>query len=210
MKDLLRIASFAGYLAFGLLVAWRSRKSQAAASSRAVNAFLAYTLLTGFGAGLLQRDLWPFSNWPLVAGLQRATVQLPRLAVIDRLGTEHQVDYRAWQPFVSDELLGWADGRFLELGSADRDRAADFLVEVADRGRRQAAKGQPVGSFTHLWGPLTAPYFLLHPKLWQSPATTPLEPFIGLRLYRDAWNLEERSRTPDAIQRVLIYEYRRP
>ena len=209
MKDVLRIGCIAGFVVLGLAAAWREQTSPAA-HRRAVNAFLVYTLLTSFGAGLLQRDLWPFSNWPLVAGIQRPVVQQPRLVAVDRLGTEQAVDYRAWQPFVSDELLAWADGRFFKLGPADRDKAADFLVELSEHNRQQATREKQVGSFDRFWGPLSAPYFLLHPRVWSSSATVPPQPLVGLRLYREKWNIEERARTPQSVERLLVYEYRRP
>jgi hypothetical protein len=119
------------------------------------------------------------------------------------------VDYRAWQPFVSDELLAWMNGRFLQLPPADRDLAADYLVGLAARGAEKAARGEPIGYFDRFWGPLAAPYFLLHSKWWASPADVPGEPLVGLRLYHDTWNLQERRANPDAVERSIQYEYRR-
>jgi rRNA processing protein Gar1 len=162
------------------------------------------------GAGLLQRDLWPFSNWPLVAGIQPLTAQHARLLAVDRHGREYDVDYRAWEPFPSDELIAWANRRLLELDRKDRDRAADFLVDLVERARISAREGRRVGYVDRAWGRLAAPYFLLHPEWWRSPSTTPPEPLVGVRLYHETWNLDERRANPSAVRRSLVYGYSRP
>ena len=209
MRDIIRVCVFGGYVAMGILVAWRSRTSRALQYRRAIDAFLIYTLAVSFAAGLTQHDMWPFSNWPLVAAIQPPVARQTRLVVVDREGQERNVDYRAWQPFVIDELLGWADGRLLQLEPADQDRAADFLVGLVERGAAQAARGDGVGYFNRVWGPLAARAFLLHPRLWDDPRAVPPQPLSGLRFYREKWNLEERLRNPSAVERVIMYEYRR-
>jgi hypothetical protein len=208
MKDLLRVGVFGGYVMLGLCAAWGAYARRGSGiSRRLVNLFLVYTLIVSFGAGLLQKDFWPFSNWPLVANLHPPVVRYTRLVAVDAQGREHDVDYRAWQPFVIEELLGWADSRLVMLDAADRDRAAAFLVGLAERGREQAARSGRVGYFDRLWGPLAAPYFLLHDKRWTSAATAPSSPLVGLRLYHERWNLEERRVNPSAKERSLVYEY---
>ena len=154
--------------------------------------------------------MWPFSTWPLVAGIQGPVANHSRLVAIDRNGVEHNIDYRAWQPFVVEELQAWADKRLLRLRPEDRTRAAEFMVQLVERGRQAAIEGRTVGYFDRFWGPLAAPYFLLHPKWWSSLSTTPREPLVGIRLYRESWNLQERRTAPSAIERSLVFEYLRP
>jgi hypothetical protein len=38
----------------------------------------------------------------------------------------------------------------------------------------------------------------------------PGKPFVGLRLYRETWSVEERQRDPRSVTRKLVYEYRAP
>ena len=209
MKQGLQLCVFAGYVSIGLLSAWRGQISPDGGGRRVVTIFLLYTLVASCGAGLLQRDLWPFSNWPLVAGIQPLTVQHARLVAVDRRGREHNVDYRAWEPFPSDELIAWANRRFLELSPADRDRAADFLVERIERARLSAREGRRVGYFDRVWGPFAAPYFLLHPDWWSSPTRTPPDPLVGIRLYHETWQVDQRRSDPSAVQRSLVYGYLR-
>ena len=208
MKDLVRIGAVSGFVLLGLMAAWAAHAWRGGAiGRRMVNVFLLYTLCLSFGAGLLQKDFWPFSNWPLVANLHPPVVRYSRLVAVDAQGREYDVDYRAWQPFVIEELLGWADSRLLPLAPPDRDQAGAFLVALAERGRQRAARGERVGYFDRLWGPFTAPYFLLHDKLWASPDTTPPVALVGVRLYHESWNLEERRVSPSVVQRSLVYEY---
>ena len=125
---------------------------------------------------------------------------------VDRLGREHDVDARAWQPFVSEELLAWTSRRMLELEPANRDRAGEYLVGLVEQGRQDARRGH-VGYFDRIWGPLAAPYFLLHPKWWSPPSSAPSEPLVGFRLYTESWNLDERRTRPSAVHRTLEYQY---
>ena len=69
MRDLIRLGVFGGFVGLGVLVALASWRSGSPWSRRASNVFLTYTLIVSFGAGILQRDFWPFSTWPLVAAL---------------------------------------------------------------------------------------------------------------------------------------------
>lgn len=205
VTDVVRVCGIAGYVVLGLVAAWRARAG--AGARAAINAFLLYTLAVSFGAGLLQHEMWPFSTWPLVAGIQGPMAQQSRLVAVDRSGVEHNVDYRAWQPFVWEELQAWADKRLPRLGREDQAQAAEFIVQLAEQGRQAALAGRTVGYFDRLWGPLTAPYFLLHPQWWSSPAQTPREPLVGIRVYRESWNLQERRTAPSAVRRSLMFEY---
>ncbi len=210
MTDILRVCGIAGYVALGLFAAWRAHAPAGARGRGSINAFLLYTLTVSFAAGLFQREMWPFSTWPLVAGIQGPSANHSRLVAVDRAGVEHNVDYRAWQPFVVEELQAWAGRELLRLGPEDRTRAAEFMVQLAEQGRQDARAGRTVGYFDRLWGPLAAPYFLLHPKWWSVPGTTPPTPLVGIRLYRESWNLEQRRTDPSAVQRSLVFEYLRP
>ena len=210
MTDILRVCGIAGYVAVGLFAVWRAHAPSGAGGRGAINAFLLYTLAVSFGAGLFQREMWPFSTWPLVAGIQGPAAHHSRIVAVDRAGVEHNVDYRAWQPFVVEELQAWADKRLLRLGHEDRARAAEFMVQLAERGRQAASAGRTVGYFDRFWGPLAAPYFLLHPKRWSSPGVTPREPLVGIRVYSESWDLQQRRTAPSAVQRSLVFEYLRP
>ena len=210
MIGALRAAPFAAYVLLGLLVVWRTRRTTERASSRPLlSAFLLFAVLAGFGPGIVQREMWPFSNWPLVASRHGPVARHARLMVLDQAGGEHRVDSRAWQPFVSDELLAWVNGRMLALPASERDQAAEYLVSLAERGASAARRGDGVGYFDRFWGPLAAPYFLLHPPWWDTPENVPPAHLAGLRLYHDTWNLAERRISPDAVARTIVYEYRR-
>ena len=68
---------FLGFVALGLTAAYSTRGK--GDRRWLVNIFLVYTLVLGLGAGLSQREAWPFSTWPLVAGLVPPTVMQPRM-----------------------------------------------------------------------------------------------------------------------------------
>jgi hypothetical protein len=91
------------FVAFVILGLGAACSTRGDGRDRRINAFLIYTLVLGLGAGLSQREAWPFSTWPLVAGTvwQGGDSEASRGAerwpgIPDR--------YRAWEPLPADEL----------------------------------------------------------------------------------------------------------
>jgi hypothetical protein len=82
------------------------------------------------------------------------------------------------------------------------------LLRLAEAGRARARTGEPPGTSGRGLGPLAAPEFNLHPRRWRAPADAPADPFVGLRVYRERWNQEERRRDPARVERVLVFEHR--
>jgi hypothetical protein len=199
---------FLGFVALGLTVAysiWGKGDRRGL-----VNVFLVYTLVLGLGAGLSQREAWPFSTWPLVAGLVPPTVTQPRMVAIDTEGREYPIDYRAWAPFEMDELVGWQGKHFFQLDRAAQDRVSAYLLGIIEGNRQRWAAGKPEPYLDRYFGPLSAPLFLGHPEHWTKGTGVPTQPFRGLRLYNESWNVEERWRDPTKVVRQLAYEYREP
>jgi len=199
---------FFGFVALGLLAAYSSRGQHE--DRRFVNVFLIYTIVLGLSAGLSQREVWPFSTWPLVAGTVPRPVTHPRFLAIDATGREYQIDYRAWEPLEFDELMGWNDRNLMRLDPASRDRAAAYLLNIIERAREQWSAGNRVHYLDRYLGPLSAPIFLGHPAYWETGEGVPVQRFVGLRLYHETWDVEERARDPSKVTRQLIYEYREP
>ena len=199
---------FLGFLLAALLVAL-SERGVVGPRRRFVNAFLLYALAASFGAGLSQRDAWPFAKWPMAGGRAEAEADTIRIRAVDASGAEHAVDYRAWQPMAFEELIPWMHRAFARLPPAAQDQVAAHLLEKAEGARRRAAAGDGAGYLDRFLGPLAAPEFDLHPRLWSSPAWVPAQPFVGVRVYRETWNQEERRLDPSRFRRLLLYETRR-
>jgi hypothetical protein len=199
---------FFGFVALGLIAAYSTRGK--GGNRRLINAFIVYTLVLGLGAGLSQREVWPFSTWPLVASLVPPTVTHPRFVALDADGREYPIDYRAWAPLEFDELMGWLGKYFSSLDRDAQDRVGAYLLGIIERNREEWSAGKPVLYFERYLGPLSAPFFLGHPEHWTQGAGVPAQPFRGLRLYNESWNVEERWRDPAKVVRELAYEYREP
>jgi hypothetical protein len=193
--------AFAGFVGLGLL---------AARNRRWANAFVVYAVLLSSTPGLLQLDAWPFSAWPLVAGTLPSRVSFLRVLAVDDQGREHDVDYRGWHPLMVDELYAWLDSRFQKLPESRQRAAAAYLLGRAEAARRAARAGEPIAFAGNRLGPFAAPFFLLHPRLWDEPGVTPPQPFVGMRLYRESWTLGERLRAGEVPTRRLLFEYLRP
>lgn len=204
MTNLAAALVFAGFIGIALsLMRWAGAPPRAA-----VHRLLAYVLVVSFGAGLAQRDLWPFAAWPLVAGRVSDVVTHPRLVAVDGAGTEHDVDPRAWYPIAYLELNSFVNRVLPDLNPASRDSVGRWLLARANRARDRVAAGEPIEGFDRILGPLTAPFFILSPRRWTSPATTPPDRLVGLRLYRESWDPEGRARGLTITSRQLVFEYR--
>lgn len=211
MSDVLRLLCFLGFVCLGGAAAWTQRTSPTdPQSNKVLRLFLLYSVLVSFGAGLSQRELWPFSTWPLMTALCPPQVTHPRMLAVDQTGAEHPIDYRAWQPLPFDELFAWVDATFLRLPSAEAHSVGQYLVQRLETARLQAAQGRGVGYFHRFFGPLAAPYFLLHPALWSTPEAVPPHPFVGVRLYQETWQIARRHHDPSQVTRVLVYASPQP
>lgn len=199
---------FLGFVVLGLITAYSTRGK--GGNPRNVNVFLIYTLVLGIGAGLSQREVWPFSTWPLVAGTVLQGVTLKRVVALDADGEEYPIDYRAWEPLPIDELRAWIGKHFFDLDRAAQDRVAAYLLRIVEHNRNQWLAEKPVLHFERYLGILSTPLFLGHPEHWTQGAGVPAQPFRGLRLYMETWNVEERWRDPSKVTRQLAYEYREP
>jgi len=63
------------------------------------------------------------------------------------------------------------------------------------------------GRFGRFLGRLQAPTHLMYRGIWRQPDDVPAQPFVGIRWYREFWNIEERKADPARFQRVLGFEY---
>jgi hypothetical protein len=206
--NLLGALAFLGYESVALRVALAAR-GPAEARRRRARAFLLYSIAASFAAGLSQRDLWPFAKWPMAGGRADAEAENTRLRAVDEDGREHDVDYRAWQPLAFDQLIPWAHRTLPRLPPPAQERAAAHLLSLAEVARARARAGGPPGTQGRWLGPLAAPYFDLHPRLWRGAADVPARRFVKLRVYRERWNQEERRRDPAAVRRTLLLEHPR-
>jgi hypothetical protein len=196
--------------AYVILAARAGRRSATTSDGRrAISTWLLYTTLVVAAIGTLQFDLWPFSAWPLVAAVAGPKTQLARMVAVGVSGREYDIDYRVWQPLIVEELLGWGTGRLRVLPPDAREDAGRYLLAAVERGAGEVRAGRPAGHLDRWLGPLAAPSFLLHPRIWNTPRDVPPEPLIGLRLYNESWDIEARARGDMAIERTLLYEYSR-
>jgi hypothetical protein len=202
--NVLSAVAFLGFLLVALLVA-ASERGLLSPRRRFVDLFLAYAVAVSFGAGLTQKDAWPFSRWPMAGGRAELEASTIRIVGVDEDGLERAIDYRAWQPMAFDELIPWMHRTFPRLPTPSQDRVAAHLLQRAESARRRAQAGGGVGYLHRYLGPLAAPEFDLHPRVW-STAGIPPRPFVALRVYRETWNQEERRRDPSRVRRALLHE----
>lgn len=205
MTDLLAAVLFAALLAVTAVARLRERDGP---SRRGASLFIGYVVAASLLAGITQRELWPFSAWPLLAVAAPREVEHSRLAAVDDAGTEHEVDFRAFQPLGFDELITWMHFQFPRLAPGPRAEVAAHLLARLESARRQARATGTVGYFHRFLGPLAAPTYLLHPARWSSAEKTPSRPFVALRLYRLQWDVRERGADGPPARRTLVFEHR--
>jgi len=208
--NILSAGCFLAFVASGLVVAAGQRWASEATRRSLTNLFIGIVLFVSFASGLSQRDMWPFSSWTMMVGLTPpAARSLPTLRIVgvDANGNEHEIDYRAWNPLSLEELYAWLNRHFFRMDAVSQDRVASYLLQLSNHARERAIS-QGGLHFPNRWlGPLTAPTHMLHPAIWSHADGVPHNPFIGLRIYQESWDLEVGASAPAKSQRVLAYEY---
>lgn len=201
MPDLLRAASFLGFLALG----WRvARLVPGPARWRAINLLLAYVVLLTGAAGLLQWDDWPFTSHTIAVGRARADSRVcaTEFVGVDAGGREWRLDPYTFTPVYDSILQYWIEQAPGRLDEAQRGTALAFLLERAEESRRRVAAGRALGP-ERVLGPLGAPYWLLLPR---SPSAS-ASPYAALRAYSSCWSVGEGPQL--ATPRRLLAEHRR-
>ena len=203
MLELLRLASFLGFLALGLGI-WRTRPDDGAARRRAVGRLLVYVLVLSLAVGLSQVDDWPFTSHTIAVGRARSDSQVCRTELfgLDEAGGEWRLDPYSFTPVYHSILQYWLEQAPGRLPEPQRQRAFAFLLERAEESRRRLAAGEALGAERRL-GRAGAPYWLLLPRAPDVPAS----PYAGLRGYSSCWRVAEGPSRP--ISRRLLLEHRR-
>jgi hypothetical protein len=201
MGDLLRAASFLGFLALGWQVA---RQGPGAARRRAVNRLLACVLLLSGAAGVLQWDAWPFTSHTIAVGRARAEsrVCITEIVGVDGVGREWRLDPYSFTPVYDSILQYWIEQGLGHLRQPEQAKALGFLLERAEESRRRLAAGRALGP-ERILGPLGAPYWLMLPRARAVPAS----PYAALRAYSSCWTAAD-GRSPAAPRRLIV-EHRR-
>ena len=198
------------FLVFVAGAAWSAatRGGDMRVRQRRASLFVAWVLLVSLLVGVFEKDLYPFTSWPLMSWLYPRSYPLWRFVAVDAHGAEHDVDYRAWEPLSGDELASWLAMRFRRLGPLEKDSVARDLLQRATDGAERARAGVRIGQFDRMLGPLSAPLFQLHPTTWDRPASIPALPFQAFRLYEERWDPDAGTREARDVPRSLMYEYR--
>lgn len=217
MVNTISMLSFVGLVLVGLTVLMRQRQPvDDRSAKRAASMFIGYVVLVSVTAGLAQRNSWPFAPWNLMQGrgprslLAAQDWHPARIVGVTPDGREHRIDYRSWQPFSYAELVdAWIPHRMPDLPLDVQDRVGAWLLSKANAARQAALDGRTPGTWGRLLGPLTAPTHFVHRPRWSGPADVPAQPFAGIRVYLEYFDVEARARDPDKLRLVPIYEYPR-
>jgi hypothetical protein len=176
--SLVRLAIFVIFLMLGAAVAltWKTRYARLA-EAMFIGWFSAMTL----GAGIANRDLWPFSSYPIIpesSERYREAVWYEVVAV-DAAGVERRIDS---SPLTRTVLQKWVERTFFgTIDDEGRRRAARFLLA---RANAETCRNDVI------LGPLAAPDWLLGPASGHVRAQE-------LRIYKNGFS-----------GRVLVYEAR--
>src|SRR5688572_2257910 len=146
MLELLRLASFLGFLALGLRVRM-TPADDGPARRRAVARLLAYVLVLSVAVGVSQVDDWPFASHTIAVGRARADSRVCRTEIfgLDDAGGEWRLDPYSFTPVYHSILQYWLEQAPRRLPEPQRERALAFLLERAEESRRRLAAGKALG-----------------------------------------------------------------
>lgn len=179
---LIRLALFLAFLVLGTGTAIAAmRRGRAPLLERAL---LIYFFALTLAAGIAQKDLWPFSGYPILAESSsrwREAVWYSA-AGVDSRGNEVALPAETWSPLMPSVMEKWLERTFSALPEERKRRAAQWILA---RANRPPERGNDV-----LLGPLTAPDWLVRVEAPPPPRLT------AVRVYRHT--IEARA---------LAYEY---
>jgi hypothetical protein len=139
----------------------------------AVTLLVLYIISVHVLLAVTRRDAWPFVSHG--AFFENADARRPftnvRFVGVDALGRESEIDPRAWSPLSDRTLDIWFLIQFARLTPENQRQVTGFLLDKAERARRD---GQ-----SRLLRFITAPQ-------WYSlvaPHEVPAAPYVGLRVY---------------------------
>jgi hypothetical protein len=147
-----------------------------------------YFLVASAAAGLAQRDLWPFSGYPVIAESSsrwREAVWYS-MFTIESGGGESPLAADAIAPLRRSVLEKWIERTFVHLPEQQKRRAASWIVARAN----QPATWTNVSPL----GPLSAPDWLVRPGPARATARGMV---VGIRVYE--YRVGGRS---------MVYEYK--
>jgi len=199
-----RVFVFVAFIAFAIRAAL-TRNLPVHVRRRAVSSFVVFTLAVSMGVGLIQREMWPFSTWPMDVDFFPAEYSGLRPVVVDDHGVEHEVDLRAFYPIDWMDLYGW----FLRAQRKDANteafsRIAPWLVDLVATARRQL---ESTGHLPGARSVFAAPPRHVLPPVWTAgDSLTPLN-VVGLRIYEFHTNLDLGAYDRAFERRNLVFEY---
>jgi hypothetical protein len=200
MLHLLRFFAFLCFLFLGA----RIRLSASGGRRRAIQQFLVYVLAVSWAVGMLQRDAWPFSPYPLMRGIWDGDFVYEKVVPqgLDADGREWPIDPLSWSPLFPLVLNEWILHHYPRLSPPEQVRVAEFFLERAENARARRAANEPIGPEVWL-GRLAAPdWWLYRPATAASP-----RPFTGIRIYLESWQPRRRLADPQAFSRRLLLEH---
>lgn len=208
MTDICSALLFLGFVSTTVLAAWKGRAS--GQSQQGVRLFLAYAMVASTAAGLLHHEFWPFARWQIFAYRYQPPVEALQVRAVDAQGTEYDVDRHAWEPLSSLDLHAWLGKHLLTRTPAQQEVVGRYLLDQVNTVRARVRRGEPFRVFQRFLGPLSASLHILYTPIWSAPEDVPTQPFTGLRIYRDRWDVWARARDPQDVQRTLLYAYTQP
>lgn len=202
------MARLAVFLAFVFLAlrTWRALSRRPGERRRTVGLFVTFSVVVSMAVGAIQREMWPFSHWPMDNKYFGAEYAGLRPVVVDDRGVEHELDLRALYPIDWMDLHTWLQRTRLRNPGAFSLVAPWLVDRIALARVRLEAGGRLPGDR----GPFAARPRLVLPPLWTAgDSLAPLR-VEGLRIYEFHANLDETPRTAAAQPRTLVFEYVRP
>ena len=147
MLWVVRVAPFVILLVLGAAVVLTRRGRH---ERTATNTLIAFFVAVSCAVGLMQRDLWPFSAYPVIveSSAEFKNAVWYEVTAVDVAG-EHVLDP---SPLTRSVFEKWIERRFMHLAPNQQASAARFLLLNSCANDR-------------VLGPLTAPDWLLHARV---------------------------------------------
>ena len=143
---------------------------------------------------------------------------------LDAAGNAWRIDTRFIEPLPYEDFDVWLKLHFLALGRTPEElkvcfisplppteqqkRVAAFVIARAETARIRFRATGHAGTRGRFLGKLAAPYHFARPEVWRTSNDVPDSPFIGLQIWEEEWDVDERFADETRVRRRLLFEHK--
>lgn len=170
---------------------------------RARHRLIVFCVSVSFSVGVLQKPLWPFSDWSMDNHVFADEHSVLRALAVDAEGVEHGIDPRAFRPLDWWDTYTWLE-RHRGANETAFTEVAPWMMDRLRAARQTVDSGRSLRSRL---GRISAPPRTVLPPTWFPGDSLTGATLRGFRVYEYRSHLDSLPPDPARSRRTLVFEY---